>query len=213
MIIACLFTQSPSRTRPSRAPGRGHLIAPSSFCCPRNFGGSTFHLRVPDRPRRLLIGPSVVRSDRRAEAAPTLRRPVAFPVWEDPPWSDQVHFADPWHSQCGRTLRGPIRSPRGGGSYSSPTRGIPSCGRTLRGPIRFTSPTRGIPSVGGPSVVRSDRRAEAAPTLCRPVAFPVWEDPPWSDQVHFADPWHSQCRRTLRGPIRSLWGCKLKVEG
>ena len=47
----------------------------------------------------------------------SLRRPVAFPVWEDPPWSDQV-----------------------------------------------PSPTRGIPSVGGPSVVRSDRRAEAAPT-------------------------------------------------
>ena len=62
-----------------------------------------------------------------------------------------------------RTLRGPIRSPRGGGSYSSPT--------------------RDIPGVGGPSVVRSDRRAEAAPTLRRPVAFPVWEDPPWSDQI------------------------------
>ncbi len=117
----------------------------------------------------------MVRSDRRAEAAPTLRRPVAFPVWEDPPWSEQVHFADPWHSQCRRTLRGPIR---------------------------FTSPTRGIPSVGGPSVVRSDRRAEAAPTLCRPVAFPVWEDPPWSDQVHFADPWHSRCGKTLRDPNR-----------
>ena len=117
----------------------------------------------------------------------SLRRPVTFPVWEDPPWSDQIAarrrlllFADPWHSRCGRTLRGPNR-------FTSPTRGIPSVGG-LRGPIRFTSPTRGIPSVGGPSVVRSDRRAEAAPTLCRPVAFPVWEDPPWSDQVHFAGP-------------------------
>ena len=41
---------------------------------------------------------------------------------------------------CGRTLCGPIRSPRGGGSYT-----LPSCD---------------IPGVGGPCVVRSDRRVE-----------------------------------------------------
>ena len=124
----------------------------------------------------------------------------AFPVCGGrPPWSDfggstfQLRVIP--RAASDRTLRGPIRSPRGGGSYSSPTRGIPSVGGpsvvrsgSLRRPVF-------IPSVGGPSVVRSDRRAEAAPTLRRPVAFPVWEDPPWSDQVHFADPRHSQCRR------------------
>ena len=40
---------------------------------------------------------------------------------------------------------------------------------TLRHRVMF-------PGVGGPSVVRSDRRTEAAPTLCHPVAFPEWED-------------------------------------
>ena len=58
-----------------------------------------------------------------------------------------LSLCHPVHSQCRRTLRGPIRSPRGNGSY--------------------TSPPGDIPSVGGPSVVRSDRGMEPAPTLCR----------------------------------------------
>ena len=191
MIIACLFTQSPSRTRPSRAPGRAtpysafivllskefrrfHVSAP----CPRSSpAASDRTLRGPIRSPRgggsyssptrgipSVGGPSVVRwftsdpwhsvwedppwSDQIAARRRLLlfADPWHSQLWEDPPWSDQVHFADPWHSQCRRTLRGPIRSPRGGGSYSLPT--------------------RGIPSVGGPSVVRSG-------SLRRPVAFPV----------------------------------------
>ena len=69
-------------------------------------------------------------------------------------------------------------------------------------------------------MVRSDRRAEAAPTLRHRVALPVQEDPPWSDQIaarrrllRFAIVWRCQCRRTLRGPIRSVAGSWFLVPG
>ena len=60
--------------------------------------------------------------------------------------------------QCGRTLRGPIRSPRGDGYYSSPA--------------------RDIPSVGGPSVVRTGERQGVSlpltPYRCFRMEFGIW---------------------------------------
>ena len=65
------------------------------------------------------------------------------------------------YERTGRTLRGPNSSPHGSGSHS-----LPAC-QTV---AEWEDPPwseQGHLNVGGPSVVRTVRRMEAAPTLCQ----------------------------------------------
>ena len=51
-------------------------------------------------------------------------------------------------------------------------------------------------------MVRSDRRAEAAPTLCHRVTFPVWQDPAWFDRI--AAPGATRISRSRLRPTRRV---------